>query len=104
MRGLIVVAALLALSGCKTAEERAAADDTYCQGLGVRPGDPSYVQCRLTLRQEQETKRQAAVAGLAAGLQGAADNIARNQAIANANRPVNCTSTRLGQQVNTTCY
>jgi hypothetical protein len=42
----------LALSGCMTAEQRAAADDSYCRSIGARPGTPIYVECRLR-RDEQ---------------------------------------------------
>jgi hypothetical protein len=46
--------ALLAilLAGCQTTEERlraATADDLQCQSYGMKPGEPTYAQCRTNL-------------------------------------------------------
>lgn len=50
----------LALSGCMTTEQRAAADDSYCRGIGAQPGTPVYVECRLRRDETREANRRAA--------------------------------------------
>jgi hypothetical protein len=57
-----------------TAEQRAAADDSYCRSIGARPGTPIYVECRLR-RDEQLQAR-----------------IRASQLAAAAARPRNCVS------------
>jgi len=57
MRGLWVAAAVaLAVGGCRSTERVAAQDDAYCQSIGAPPGSPTYPQCRLQLRAEQERR------------------------------------------------
>src|SRR6185312_3457938 len=109
MRVLIVLCAVLALTGCATTsmspEQVAAADDTTCQGYGFTPGTDAFAQCRLQIAEQHH-----------------ADNVRRRQAIGAAlsdmgremreNRPVTCSSTtygngdRLGYNQNstTTCF
>jgi hypothetical protein len=52
-RFLVIITAALALGACMTAEEQqaqaraiAANDDAACRSAGVKPGTPTYVQCR----------------------------------------------------------
>jgi hypothetical protein len=52
----------LALSGCMTTEQRAAADDSYCRGIGARPGTPIYVECRLRRDEQVQADDRAAAA------------------------------------------
>lgn len=104
MRFIVVAAGLLALVGCKSSEERAAAaatqDDAYCQSLGARPGDPAYVQCRLVSRSERDEKRRLAWKAVGDGLGEMGNNLQRNAA---ANRSVNCTSTNSFGTTYTNC-
>ncbi|MCJ2085502.1 hypothetical protein MKK88_05770 [Methylobacterium sp. E-005] len=97
MRIVIVAAALLALTGCKSTEQRAAEADDFCRSIGARPGSDAYVQCRLAQQQRQDAERARKRAAINEGL----DDVQRS---VSGNRPVNCTSTRLGNTVNTNCY
>jgi hypothetical protein len=56
----------LILSGCMTAEQRAAADDSYCRGIGAQQGTPIYVECRL--RRDEQRQARIRAAQLAAAL------------------------------------
>jgi hypothetical protein len=53
----------LALSGCglMTAEQRVAADDSYCRGIGAQPGTPIYVECRLRRDEQRQARIRAAL-------------------------------------------
>ena len=49
---LAALAILLLLAGCQTTEERlraGTADDAQCQSYGMKPSEPTYVQCRTNL-------------------------------------------------------
>jgi hypothetical protein len=58
MRALIAVVALLVLSGCVTAEERAeqmrtkiaSQDDESCRSYGAAAGTQAYITCRTQLQ------------------------------------------------------
>lgn len=104
MRIVVVAAALLAMAGCKSTAERAAEDDGYCQSLGAPVGSPPYVQCRLVQQQRRDQKQAELARDIQETGRSIGDGLARSQAINAANRPVNCTSTRIGNQVNTNCY
>lgn len=56
----------LALSGCMTAEQRAAADDSYCRSIGAQHGTPVYVECRL--RRDEQLQARIRASQLAAAL------------------------------------
>jgi hypothetical protein len=68
MRNLCVVAVLLLLAGCASAEQRraetAAKHDQYCKSIGAGPGTPACTDCRLRVMQmavsESNAARQAA--------------------------------------------
>lgn len=68
MKKSVILATALLLSGCVTAEERAAQmtalDDGKCQGYGAKPGTSIYVQCRAQL----DSARTQADATIAAAL------------------------------------
>ena len=77
MRRLVLVLAMMvALAACKSAEqiraEEDAADDQRCAGMGVPmvPGDPGYIQCRMWAAQmrlqEDEARRQSVLVALQA--------------------------------------
>ena len=114
VRGFAVVLVTAALGGCitkaiqeKETSEAGPKHDAYCQSIGAKPGTDTYAQCRLTmlsqLRTDQaETRARLSAAGdavIAAGAQIQANAAAQ----AAANRPVNCTSVRTGNFVNTSC-
>lgn len=118
MRKSLVVLPLIALSfslgGCLNASqqnEMAQAepkDDAYCRGLGAKPGEPSYVQCRLTLRQQlvsRHAEQRAAVSAFWDGVEGAGQAYGAGAAAARSNFPVNCTTTAgVGGALQTSCY
>jgi hypothetical protein len=64
------------LSGCMTAQERMAQDDTQCLSYGVPKGSPAYVQCRTQLDQNRANKQAAASFGNSGGLIGAIERSA----------------------------
>jgi hypothetical protein len=66
----------LALSGCAGSpigdaiagpEKLAAQDDAYCQSIGATKGTPNYMNCRLTVTQQRETKHNVARAAAMSG-------------------------------------
>ena len=67
MKRFVFVAALLALAGCSTAEDRVAADDATCRSYGIKTGTPEYAQCRML----QDARRDARQDGLGSRLQKA---------------------------------
>jgi outer membrane biogenesis lipoprotein LolB len=81
MRFVFVLASFLMLSGCLTAQERAAQvqakrerlnaeDDQKCQSYGAKPGSDGYVMCRTQLdtsRQQATATRDAGAAAANAG-------------------------------------
>ena len=64
MRLLLVVvhvaALAVVLSGCKSTEEIAQADNADCVSLGAAMGSQGYVDCRLRLREMRDRRRAAA--------------------------------------------
>jgi hypothetical protein len=88
MRGVIVVGvALLALTGCKSTEQRVAEDDGFCRSIGASPGSNAYIQCRLVQQQRQDVDRARRRRIFNEGL----DDMQRS---ASGNRNLNCTSRR----------
>lgn len=70
------------LSGCLAAERHARQDDTYCQGLGAKPGTQLYVQCRLQADNNRSARYQAAAQAQMAGqmtYQNIYTNMTRNR-------------------------
>jgi hypothetical protein len=59
MRALafIVLASIIALTGCATAQENTAqfdaADNEKCISYGTTPGTPAYTDCRLKLERQR---------------------------------------------------
>jgi hypothetical protein len=100
---LLLVAAV-ALGGCASAAELAAADDNTCRGYGFIAGTDQYAQCR----ERQDIARKQADAEALANLSNAI--AAANSAIANAPSPppqqsLNCTTRSMGAgTTHTTCY
>lgn len=118
MRAVLLAGVVaFALGGCitKAVQEKELAesgpkDDAYCKSIGAQPNTPAYTQCRLTLRQQllnTQADTRASLNAAAEGLAQAGRDISNNQAridAANASRNINCTSTRFGSQINTSCY
>ncbi|MEP0150015.1 hypothetical protein [Roseibium sp.] len=99
MRALLVLAlaALPAIAACQTPEQMAAADDQTCRSYGANPGSDAYMACRLQqqrLRADEDLRFRQGMAALGQQMQ------AQNQPP----RIVNCTSSRMGNYVNTSCY
>lgn len=76
MRVFLIIPICAALSGCAGSiagdaiagpEKLAAQDDSYCQSIGAVPNSDRYYQCRMTLTQQRETKKNAYVAGTRGG-------------------------------------
>lgn len=76
MRYLIMLPICAALSGCAGSimgdalagpEKLAAQDDGYCKSLGAEPGSDRYYQCRMTLTQQRESKKNAYSSGQGGG-------------------------------------
>jgi hypothetical protein len=80
MRLLVIIVGLMMLSlsllSCvTTAEEMATKDDTHCRSMGVEPGAPAYVECRLAQDNIHQRDRAAIGASPAAAmLQGMKGN------------------------------
>lgn len=115
----IMIVPLILLAACaeKTVDqlnysEREALAETFiqnCEKQGLTVDDREMVTC-FRIEADRETKRREASVeraktigmAISAGAKGYSDSY--NQAASNYRRPVNCTSSRLGNNVNTTCY
>jgi hypothetical protein len=51
---LVLTATAMLLGGC--AAQRAARDDSKCQGYGFKPGSEGYAQCRMTRDVERQRR------------------------------------------------
>lgn len=98
MRIVVVAAALLALTGCKSTADRNAEADGYCQSIGARPGSDAYMQCRLVQQQRQDARR-------AAGLRMMNEGLSDVQRSAGGRGAFNCTTSEGAYgTVKTNCY
>jgi hypothetical protein len=80
----------------------AAQEDAQCRSYGAKPGSQEYVQCRMSLKQQDEARRLAVIRA-----------VARNPPMAAApqvpppppapNRSINCTSIANGNITNINC-
>lgn len=70
-RGLVGLACIgaLALAGCATSEELASRDDAACTSYGYRVGTDGYANCRLSMDQQRQARRQAALMNMSASMQ-----------------------------------
>ena len=50
---MMLIAVVLGLAGCKTAEQVQSEHDAQCQSYGVARGSPPYVECRMRLDQQR---------------------------------------------------
>ena len=104
MRTVLVVAALgLALAGCRTTEEVAAADDATCRGYGAQPGTDLYVQCRMMQDERRSAER---IARNQSGSSGVAAGLALMNGGSVGSSPTTCTTrpSPLRTSLTTTCY
>lgn len=118
MKRVVVLAALLlsasVVSACVTPEQIAQADDATCQSYSYQVGTDAYGQCRMSLSQQREERREAILARLQANqaayqqqqqaiYQQQMENM-RAWGQQNApSRPVNCTTSYVGNQAYTNC-
>ncbi len=116
---ILTVVLLFALAACAektvdqlTYSEREALAESFiqnCEKQGLTVDDPEMVTC-FRIEADRETKRREASVeraenigmAISAGAKGYSDS--SNRAASSYRRPVNCTSSRLGSTVNTTCY
>lgn len=105
MKRLIVFAAVV-LAGCQGTPvgdamigkaKLAMMDDEYCRSIGAVPKSDTYMQCRMYRDAQREQNHRAAFARAGAAFSAAGASM-------QANRPVNCTSRRIGYTVSTSCY
>lgn len=61
MKGIVCLAALTALVGCKSVEELAKDDERACVSIGATVGSPTYVDCRLRLAEMRQNLKIAAL-------------------------------------------
>jgi predicted ATPase len=63
--GKTILFACLLLTGCITAQERAAqldlVEDQQCQSYGAKPGSDAYVACRTQVANQRSANRAAAI-------------------------------------------
>lgn len=107
--GIAVIAACLA--GCvdTSSPKFQQMSMQKCESFGYKPGSTEMANCRmqLTLLQEQDNMRRKqnmsrAMSELGDDMQRQADRNAYLQAVQDSKR-INCTSTRYGNMVNTSC-
>ncbi len=114
MRAYVLILAV-ALVSCgpprPTVEQLAASDDAQCRSYGAQPGTDTYVQCRMSINQQRQQARTAMAAILSrpapAPVPAPQPYMLPAPAPMTINTPpppVNCTSTAMGNTVNTHCY
>lgn len=112
---LATLLAVTVLTGCVTeqpanAVQAAKLGDTCTTTYGFSPGTDGYRQCVFQLDQQRIASNRQKRIAIGQAFSDAGDQMQANarhqQAIAAANRPVNCTSRQSysGGQVYTTCY
>ncbi len=69
----LAVGAVWGLTGCQTAEQRMAKDDTQCLSYGVPKGSPAYVECRMRLEEQRTLRRAVNSTGAVGVLMNAAE-------------------------------
>lgn len=111
----LFIASLMVLTGCQSdqasiSQRRAAietAHDQKCQQWGAKPGSGDYMRCRETLYiqavQQDANRRQMAAAYFARQQQPLPVYQMPVDTPTPVYRPVNCTSSRIGTIINTSC-
>jgi hypothetical protein len=84
------------LAGCVSPQQAQTEDDSACRQMGARLGSDVYVQCRLS----QQLRRDARRREIADAFSDAGLALMAGQA---RTAPLNCTSTRFGSTIDTTC-
>lgn len=86
------------LTGCITAQDRAARDDAKCQSFGAAPGTRAYYDCRMTMDVERQRRLRQAGTNLGQNLSRLGDKGGEPPS-----RSTSCTSRRVGSEVQTSC-
>jgi hypothetical protein len=102
---LILAVAALSLEACKNPEIDAAAarqaDDAACTDMGAVRGTEAYTNCRLALLKRRDAQDAERRAGISQSLSDLSNSI---KATYTFNNRLNCTSSPIGNTVNTNCY
>ena len=101
-RLLIIAAAALTLSACQTTEEMLAQDETYCERLGARAGTSVFVQCMMAREGQRIEARQRAAQAFSVLGQQLSQPQPQQQPVFR--HPMNCTTYRAGQVIQTRCF
>jgi hypothetical protein len=60
VRVILVIALALGVAACESAsEEHQAREDAECRSMGLSPGAPAYVDCRMRLAEAREARLRA---------------------------------------------
>jgi hypothetical protein len=101
----ILAVAALSLAACKNPEIDAAAtrqaDDAACTDMGAVRGTEAYTNCRLALLKRRDVQDAERRAGVSQALSDLSNSIKPTYSF---NNRMNCTSTPIGNTVNTNCY
>jgi hypothetical protein len=101
----ILAVAALSLQACKNPEIEAAAarqaDDAACTDMGAVRGTEAYTNCRLALLKRRDAQNAERRAGISQSLSDLSNSIKPTYTF---NNRMNCTSTPIGNTVNTDCY
>ena len=63
IRVAVLAITVLALGGCASTEQIAAADQAQCQQRGLRPGSDEFANCMARLESDREDMRRKAILG-----------------------------------------
>lgn len=100
MRLGVVIISTAALAGCQSLAQQ---HDYTCKSYGTEPGSAAYVNCRMGLDAQFANNMNQALLATAQALQPPATVNVYSSPPSPLGRQVNCTSTRSGVTVSTTC-
>ena len=112
MNRIAILLLAAALSGCASeilmsSAEIAQKDENTCASYGIKPSDPVYASCRMTIAQMRQQRRADAFAQMSATGNSI---LAQQQSYINQSnqtlmpRQVRCNTSRLGMTLQTNCY
>ena len=105
MRIIFVIVAAVTLAGCAmgpTPQQVAAGDDAECRSYGAAPGTDAYFNCRMAKDRQRQQNRAALAAALISS--PPPQPVYVSPQVVAPPPSVNCTSSRIGNQVHTNCY